>query len=317
MRGIRRCWPALLALVGALALVGCESGPSKVGAAGVVGETRISVDSVQSEFRWLLNNIPQARELEQQKKLGSISRYALQVRIRHALIADTARELGLSADPAEVAELLKAAGGEAKAPQNLLTTPGRVRQVIEDIVLLRAIGQHYVERVSVRVAGTLIAQEQPGKTSRARAVELGKAMAAEPERAEEFAAQGDQQLPADLKLSDVATGSNSVLAQTPLFAAKPGTVVVMQPDPQQGTVWLVALVQERSETESAQGDKPKKFADEVLQEIGGQALRPAAERLGVTVSPRYGVWDQTSMAIVDSTQQSQGLLLTARGSDAQ
>ncbi|MGH3432798.1 MAG: hypothetical protein ACRDQB_08190 [Thermocrispum sp.] len=315
--GIRRCLPALLALTGVLALVGCAAGPSRVGAAAIVGETRIPVDAVQSEFRWLLNNIPQARQLEREKKLGSISRYTLQVRIRHVLITDTARELGLSADPADVDQLLKAAGGQAEAPKSVLTTPGKVRQFIEDIVLLREIGRHYVDRLSVQVAGALVAQEQPGKTSRERAVELGKAMAAEPERAAELAADGDQQLPADLKLSEVVGGESAVLAQTPLFAVQPGTVVVIQPDPQQGAVWLVALVQERSETESAPGGKPPEYPDETLEQIGLQMLRPAAERLGVTVSPRYGVWDQASLAILDNQEQAEGMLLTARGADRQ
>lgn len=312
---IRRCLPALLALTGVLALVSCDAGPSRVGAAAVVGDKRISVDSLQSEFRWLLNNIPQARELQQQKKLESISRYALQVRIRHELIAETARELGLSADPAEVGKLLKAAGGPAKAPQSLLTTPGRARQFIEDIVLLREIGRHYVDRLSVRVVGALIAQEAPGSTSRTRAVELGKAIAADPDRAAELAAQADQPIEGELRLSKVIEGEDAVLAQTPLFAVKPGTVVVTQPDPQQGSVWLVALVQERSETESAPGGKPAEYPDDRLEQIGLQLLRPAAERLGVTISPRYGVWDRAGMTIVDGPEQSQGMLLTARGAD--
>lgn len=313
---IRRCRPALLALLGVLALVGCDTGPSRVGAAAVVGDTDVSVDSIQAEFRWLLKNIPQARELEQQKKLGSISRYALQTRIRHELIADTAREIGVSADPAEVDSLLKDAGGPAKASQTLLTTPSRTRQLLEDFLLLREIGEHYAQRVTVKVAGTFIAQEQPGTTSRARAVELGKAMAADPERAAELAGKGDQPLPADLDLAEVGSGPTSVLVQTPLFSAQPGTVVVTQPDPQQGSVWLVALVQERSETESAPG-KAVQYEDQVLQQIGLQQLRPAAERLGVTVSPRYGVWDQVGLTIADASEEPQGLLIPARGSDAQ
>lgn len=312
---IRRCTAALLALVGALALVGCEPGPSRVGAAAVVGETRIPLDVVQSEFRWLLKNIPQAEQLQQENQLELISRYSLQVRIRHELIKAAAKELHLTADPAEVDRLIKNAGGEAKAPQSLLVSPGQARQFIEDVVLLREIGRHYVDRLKIKVVGAFVADEAPGATSRAKAMALGRKIAAEPERAEELAATGEQPISGELELRRVVGSGDATLARTPLFAVKPGTVVVTQPDPEQGAVWLVALVQER--TEDVGGSAPQEYPTEVLEQVGLQMLRPYAERLGVTVSPRFGVWDQAGMTILDNAGESRGLLLTARGADQQ
>jgi len=314
---IRRCTAALLALAGVLTLVSCEPGPSRVGAAAVVGETRIPLDVVQSEFRWLLKNIPQAKQLKDDNQLEFISRYSLQVRIRHELIKAAAKELHLTADPAEVDRLIKNAGGEAKAPQSLLVSPGQARQFIEDIVLLRAIGRHYVDRLKIKVVGAFVADEAPGATSRAKAMELGRKIAAEPERAEELAATGEQPISGELELSRVVGSGDATLARTPLFAVKPGTVVVTQPDPEQGAVWLVALVQERKEVAISPVEAVKEYPTEVLEQVGLQMLRPYAERLGVTVSPRFGVWDQAGMTILDNAGESRGLLLTARGADQQ
>lgn len=306
----------MLALTSVLALAACDPGPSRVGAAAVVGETRIPLDSVQSEFRWLLKNIPEARALQERKQLEFISRYSLQVRIRHELILSAAKDLGLRADPAAVDEYYKSIGGEARGPKSVLVAPGQVRQFAKDVVLLRELGQHYVDRLAVKVVGAFVAAEGPGATSRAQAVKLGRAIAADPERAAELSQQGQQPIDGELKLSDVVSSEDPTLASTPLFAVEPGTVVVTQPSPQQGAVWLVALVQER--TESTPGGKTPEYSPEALQQVGLQMLRPYAEDLGVTVSPRFGMWDQAAMTIVDDgADDSRGLLLPARGANRQ
>lgn len=310
---IRRWRAALIAVTAAAALAGCDAGPSRVGAAAIVGDTRIPLDVVQQDFRWLLNNIPQARQLQKENKLELLSRYAVHSRVRHELIEAAAERAGISADPRKVQEMIDNAGGEARAPQQLLARPGLARKYAEDIVLLQELGAHYVDRVSVKVVGTFVVQESPGSTSKSKAMELGRKIAAQPEKARELAAQGDQVVDDTLVLSDVLRSRDSVLAQTPLFAVQPGTVVITQPDPQQGSVWLVALVEERSETVSATS-RPPKYQPEQLAQVGLQMLRPEAQRLGVTVSPRFGVWDQSGMTIAESSDHLSGTLLTARAS---
>lgn len=310
---IRRWRAAFMALTAAAVLAGCDAGPSRVGAAAVVGDTRIPLDLVQQDFRWLLNNIPQAKQLQEEKKLELLSRYTVQSRVRHELIKAAAERAGVTADPREVEELITKAGGERQAPQQLLARPGLTRQYAEDIVLLQALGAHYVDRLSVKVVGTFVVQEAPGSTSKSKAMELGRKIAAHPEQVKELAAEGEQLIDDTLVLSEVLGSRNAPLAETPLFAVEPGTVVVTQPDPQQGAVWLVALVEERSETETAAGTK-QKFQPEQLAQVGLQMLRPEAERLGVKVSPRFGVWDQTGMTIAESSEHVAGALLPARTS---
>lgn len=308
---IRRWAAATIAVAAALGLAGCDSGPSMVGAAAVVGDTRIPLDAVQRDFRWLLNNIPQARQLQEENKLEVLSRYTVQSRIRHELIKTAAEQAGVQADPQEVQALIDQAGGEKKAPMQLLTTPALARQFAQDIVLLQELGRHYVDRLSVKLVGTFVVQESPGSTSKSKALALARQIADEPDRARELAAQGEQLIDQELVLSEVLSSQDAPLAQTPIFAVKPGTVVVTQPDPQQGAVWLVALVEERSETETSSG-RPAKFAPEQLAQVGLQMLRPVAEQRGVTVSPRFGVWDQTGMVIAESPEHVSGMLLTAR-----
>src|SRR5690606_36766512 len=86
------------------------------------------------------------------------------------------------------------------------------------------------------------------------------------------------------------------------------------PSPQNGSLWLVALVEDRTET---QGDSDRSYPDEVLAQIGLQMLRPAAERLGVTVSPRYGVWDEAGMVILNDEEHAQNHLFQANGVERQ
>lgn len=311
---IRRWRPAVVVLAGVLSLAGCADGPSRVGSAAIVGDTRIALDSVQRDFTWLLKNIPEAKQLQQEGKLEVLSRYTVQQRIRHLLVTAAAKQEGLRADPKQVDELIDQAGGPKTAHRQMLTTPGLTRQLATDIVLLQELGRHYVDRLTVKVVGAFVAQESAGSTSQSKAKALARKIAADPERAAEIAAEGDNVLDRTLKLSEVVRGQESALAQTPLFAVKPGTVVVTQPDPQQGSVWLVALVQQRTVTESAAAENPKKqqYSPELLAQVGLQMLRPVAEKLGVTVSPRFGVWDQAGMTIAESPEHFNGLLLTAR-----
>lgn len=313
---IRRWRPALIALTSALALASCASGPSKVGAAAIVGDTRIPVDAVQADFRWLLNNIPEAQQLQEQKKLELLSQHALQGRIRHELIEVAARQEGLKADPRAVKALIDEAGGADKAPQQFRTTPALTQQFAKDIVLLRELGKNYVDRLSVKLVGAVIAQESAGATSRDKAEELAKQIAADPDRAKELAAQaGGQVIDDTLKLSEVMRSGEAALAtSTPVFSVKPGTVVVTQPNPEQGSAWLVALVEERTVTVTADDSRPGS-AEQDLAGVGYQLLRPIAQQQGVTVSPRFGVWDPLSMSVVDDAQQISGQLLTARASD--
>lgn len=311
---IRRSWLALLAVTGVLALVACDTGPSRPGAAAVVGDTEISVDSLQREFRWLLDNVPDAEQLREQDALGRISVQSLTARVQHELIAATADRLDLRADPEEVQDLLDELGGETKAAIRVLTSPDRVRERIQDLLLLREIGRHYADKLSVRVSGALIANEEPGATARQRAVDLGKEMAANPDRAAELAAQGDQELPKELVLSELIGSEQEVLMQTPLFAVEPGTVVVMQPNPQNGALWMVALVEERSESGASSG---RNYPEGALSQIGLQMLRPAAEQLGVTINPRYGVWDEAGMAILENEEDAQSHLFSTDGVERQ
>src|SRR5690606_29820246 len=149
--------------------------------------------------------------------------------------------------------------------------PDRSRERIQDQLLLRETGRHYADKLSLRISHASTANGASRATTRQRTVDLRTEMAAHPDRTADPAAQGDQQPPKELVRSELIGSEQEVLMQTPLFAVEPGTVVVMQPNPQNGALWMVALVEERSESGASSG---RNYPEGALSQIGLQMLRP-------------------------------------------
>lgn len=320
---IRRVALLFTVLTSAVVLAGCGGGPARASAAAIVGDERISLDSVQAEMQWLTDNEPAIGQMERQGrlKLSELSRHIVQSRVRHELIQEAAKRHHITVNASEVESLMQSVGGAARAPAQFGVQASRVREFARDFVLLGKLGQYNIERVTADFVGGYVSGDSPGSIASDKALALGRRIAAHPARAEQLTRQaGSEVIDQTVSMRElVTTGSaqSAMLAASPLFSANEGTVVVIQPNPQQGSLWLVALVQDRRVSATPHSTGGKLLPTQLLYQVGLQQLAPIAAAQGVQISPRFGVWDQASMSIVGNESQFTGHLLPARGSGEQ
>ncbi|PXY26518.1 hypothetical protein DI005_36275 [Prauserella sp. PE36] len=311
IRIIRRPVTLLTAVVAGLVLAGCGSGPSQVGSAAIIGDRSIPLEDVQQEVRWLLDNVPEAEQAQEQRKLDLQAREVVRSRIIHELTMIAAQREGLRADPAEVDALIEGSGGVDAVARGAGVIPERVRELATDQVLLQQLAQHYVDRVSVRLVGTSIVTESPGATAKDQALEIGRDIAADPGRVEQIVRQsGNQLIDSELPMAQTLQNQPEIAASA-VFGASEGSVLVIQPSQEQAE-WLVALVQERN-VSAGDGSASTAQADpQYLYFAGLRLLQPIADELGVRVNPRYGVWDATALSPAASEGELSGYQLQSR-----
>lgn len=310
---MRRLRPALITLCAAVVLAGCGSGPSKINNAAIIGENSVSVDAVQDDVRWLVENVPFFEQFKENRRLDLVSRTVVDQWVRHELLRAAVSEEKLQADPAEVDELIARAGGRDEAAAAFQTVPRKVRQVAEDTVLLRTLVERAASRIAVSIVGASVTEEAPGSTAKDKALELGKKVAASPGQVAGLITEGGGQVVQEtFSLGEMIAGDAVHLAISPLFTVPAGTVVVFQPDPQEGASWIVALVTDRTETESK--EKPPRLDGldpAAIGLIGAQLLRPYADEVDVRVSPRYGAWDRAGMTVAPGPEFANAYLFAA------
>ncbi|MGH3518916.1 MAG: SurA N-terminal domain-containing protein [Haloechinothrix sp.] len=313
MRIIRRFAPAITAVTTVLLLAGCASGPSKVSSAAIVGQQSVPLAEVQQEIQWLLANVPQARELADQRKFDNFSRKVVGERVIHELLVIAADREGLKVDQAEVTRLIESSGGAEEAAKLVGVEPNRLRDLAADQLLLQQLGEKYVGSLSVDLVGAVVTDESPGSTAKDKALALGRQIADDPARAKEIAAgEGRQAIEQRLAMSEVLGSESAGLATSALFGVEPGTVVVIQPSREQGSAWLVALVRDRT-VDDQPDESPAGQADpQTLYNIGLRMLAPIADEIGVQVSPRYGVWDQAGMIVAANEDDLSGHVIPPR-----
>ncbi|MEU6645674.1 SurA N-terminal domain-containing protein [Saccharomonospora sp. NPDC046836] len=313
IRIIRRPVTLLSALIAGLVLAGCGSGPSQVSSAAIVGDHSIPLDDVQSEIQWLLDNVPEAAQAQEQRKFDLQSREVVRNRIIHQLTTVAAEREGLRADPAEVDELIERSGGAETVARRVGVEPSRVRDIASDQSLVQQLAQRYLDRLSVRIVGTTIVTESPGATAKEQALELGRKIAADPANVEQLVESGGHQL-IDTTLSLAQTLQNQPeIAASAVFGAAEGSVLVIQPSQEQAE-WLVAIVRDRT-VSPATGDAASaasQVSPQYLYYAGMRLLQPIADELGVRVNPRYGVWDATALSPAASQEELTGYQLDSR-----
>jgi hypothetical protein len=306
MRIIGRPRVLFTALATALVLAGCGAGPNQATSAAIVGDYSIGLADVQQEIQWLLDNVPQAQQAMDQRKLDNESRKVVQGRVIHRLVTVAAERNGLRVDERQVAELINSSGGREAAARAVQVEPDRLDDVAGDQLLLQQIGQKYVDRLSVGLVGTTISSESPGFTAKDKARELGRKIAADPGNATAIIESGGHQVLDEQITLAQAVQASPELAVSAVFGAAQGTVVVIQPSQEQ-TGWLVALVRERTVADPADGGAAAQQSDpQMLYRVGVRLLQPLADELGVRINPRYGVWDDTAMTIAPSEDEVTG-----------
>ncbi|GAB3283906.1 SurA N-terminal domain-containing protein [Parasphingorhabdus pacifica] len=295
----------LLALITAagLLLAGCGPGPNKVGAAAIVGDTRIPVADVQSWFEAVLAKEeglkPRLREQEQMDELGrQLASYSIQ----QELLRQAAETHGISVDEREVAELVDSMGGADAATRNKIYTPRNFEVAARSQLIAVELGRKHLDRLAITFDFTQAATRDEAETK-------AKRMAQGPEEAAELVdAELQAGTPAGRDERLRAAENVQLAGATPLFGARPGTVVAFEPQPQAGQ-WLIARIKER-DTDAPPIPAAAQADDQTLQAVGMRMLGVTADRVGVRLSPRYGVWDQVGLGSAPDESQTRGFWLS-------
>lgn len=321
---IRRPVGVFVGLLATAALVtACGSGPSQVGTALIVGNTSVSVNQVQQELNDILSTQSAAQQAQAQGQLAQTSRSIVTTHVLHALVAHAAAREGITVSDPQIDQLITQSGGIGKVAQTLGVAQANARDVVRDVLLEASLARKYADKLTVKF-GYVVAM------SRADAVAKAQQLAANPNAlpdmisaANAAAASSGQQGSAggtdttfsiSTYLQSVAqaeqqSGQAPTENDGPIFGTPANTVVAFQPDPSQGSAWIVALIKSRdtSGTAAASGSAASGADLSTLEQIGVNLLQPDATQLGVRISPRYGDWNQPSMQVVASGDSNAGV----------
>ncbi|RKT83522.1 SurA N-terminal domain-containing protein [Saccharopolyspora antimicrobica] len=293
----------LLASIAAagLLLAGCGSGPSQAGAAAIVGDTRIPVTDVQSWFTEVLERQPEVKsQLREQGAMDDLGRQLASQLVRQELLEQTARDERLTVTDQQIAARLGELGGPEAATEGMIYGPQEAGEMVRTQLLTAELGRKYIDRLAVTFDLTQASTRREAE-EKARRMALGPQQAAElvaEDKAAGLLAGADQQLrPAE---------SLQLAATTPLFGAAPGTVLAFEQTPQ-SSQWLVVRIKDRRVDAAPQ--QVNGVEDGALQQFGTYLLGITADRAGVQLSPRYGVWDPVSLAAVPSAGETTGFRL--------
>lgn len=295
----------LLASIAAagLLLAGCGSGPSQAGAAAIVGDTRIPVTDVQSWFTEVLDRQPEVKpQLREQGALDDLGRQLASQLVRQELLEQAARDERLTVTDQQIAARVGELGGPEAATEGMIYGPREAGEMVRTQLLTAELGRKYIDRLAVTFDLTQASTRREAE-EKARRMALGPQQTAElvaQDKAAGLLAGTDQRLrPAE---------SLQLAATTPLFGAAPGTVLAFEQTPQ-SSQWLVVRIKDRQVDTKAAPQLANSAEDEVLQQFGTYLLGTTADRAGVQLSPRYGVWDPVSLAAVPSAGETTGFRL--------
>lgn len=301
----------LVALVAAcLLLAGCGSGPSKVGAAAIVGDQKIPLTKVESWFTGVLQKEPGTTEqLRQQGRADDLARRLAGFTVRHELARQAARREGLRVSEQEITDWVARQGGAQAATRGTIFTAQNFRDVAHSQLLMVELGRKHLGTTSITFDFT---QASTREEARAKA----RRMARGPQQAAALlAADRAEGIPVGSEKQLRATDSTTLAAGTPLFGASPGTVVAFKGPQQQAGKWLIARIAERS-TNAEPVPVGGRVDPRTLRAFGMRLLGITAERAGVQLSPRYGVWDPVKLDAVPEAGQTSGFRLEGRPSSA-
>jgi hypothetical protein len=257
----------------------------------------VPLTTVQRQLDVALNKPDQlARLAAQGGGPADISRSIVTQQIVHDLVNRRAAAEGIAVTDTQIDARIAEAGGLAAALQGSVYDVPQLRERIRDDLLAAALADRLVAGLSVR-ADLLAA------SSRADAVTVAKTLSAGGPAAD--ALFGNPQTSAKDMVYDAVTQPDA--AGTVLFGTPVGGVVAFQPDQRQST-WIVFKVTDRRTDAKVDPAALSAISSTEKVLIGERMLQGDAARLGVTVNPRYGVWDPISMRVVPSDQPA-GLIM--------
>lgn len=296
-----------------LAVAAC--GPTRPGAAAVVGDTRITVDALHALTDRSLADPAAAQRFTDK---AQFMRRELSQLIEHQLLEVSAAKLGVTVTQGDVdkrlATFAEQSGGLEQLKKDAAgsgVAPADLNNAVRDLVLsdlladkltadqpvdqaaLRAAYQSNIDNYDqVRSAHILVADEKTARSILAQ-------VKADPSKFADLAAKNSTDPGSKDKGGELGFAGRSKLVKPfsdAIFNGKPGDLVLVKTE----FGWHVIKIEERKTTTFAEATPELRRS--VLGDARGKALSAylaeTAKALKISVSPRFGKWDAASHSVV-------------------
>lgn len=290
----------LAVVIGAL-VSGCGSGPNQVGAAAIIGPTAVPTQDVEARLDQALARTEIVDQLRAQGvTTPDIMRDIVTQSVLHELSVVAARENGIVVTDADVDAELATLGGPDAVLERFLGDLPTVRERVWD--------QLVAERLATQLAGGLaVTVDIVGVSSRSDAEAAARILAAGGPQADAYFAANPE---TSRRAYEYRASANPDVAISPVFGTPVGGAGWFQPVPGQDSWIAFHVVDRRTDAPPVppEMDALAQAGKSGLVEIGMRQLQPVADEVGVRVNPRYGVWDQVSLRVLDEEQIAGGFL---------
>jgi hypothetical protein len=281
---------AAVAVIGAV-ISGC-GGPNQAGTAVFVGDNAVPLERVQTQLDTALAKKDLIAQITAQGgSTADLARSIVTRAVMHDLLARRAAEAGIVVTEAQIDAQIAENGGADALLDGSLYDLSTLRERVRDDLIAAQLAQR-------EVGGLVVTADLVAATSRENADSAAAALQAGGAQAD--ALFGDPRTSVRGQTFDAASSPDN--ASTVLFGVPAGTVIAFQPNPQQST-WIVARVTDRRTGAPSDPAAVSNISQAQLVAIGERLLQPTADRVGIRVNPRYGVWDPIDMRVVAEGQQ--------------
>jgi hypothetical protein len=307
----RRLVIAVAAAVVAWLLVGCANGPNQVGAAAIVGDTVIPLETVRGWFDRVVADRERKERARANGQFDDIGRLIVTEAIRHELLRQAAERENLRVSENQVTELLDQLGGPARAVESqsqasgagwLLYDETNIRDRVRDQLVELELARKYYDSTRIKFHGLDVEE-------RDEALGIARQLADDPSRVRDIIedARG-KGLPAGADIELSLSDSPQEAARLPLFAVPAGSAMVLACHAMAcvtpSAVWEVVYVEERESDAPPSTNENKVDVDAVnesdLAGVGQRLLAPLMRDVRVELNPRYGVWESVNLEAVEN-----------------
>jgi hypothetical protein len=258
----------------------------------------VPLESVQSQLQVALSRPERLAQLTAQGGgPADVARSIVGRAVIHDLLQRRAAAEGITVSDAQIDTRIEESGGLDAALQSFIYDLPTLRARVRDDLLAMALADKSVGGLSVKA--DLVAATSKSDAQRTAALLAAGGPAAD-------ALFGNPQTSAKGTVYDAVTSPEA--AGTVLFGTPVGGVVAFQPDQRQST-WIVFRVTDRRTDAPFDQQAVSAISSTQKATIGERLLQPDADRLGVRVNPRYGVWDPIQLRVVAQDQQAGTILL--------
>lgn len=298
---------AACAVIGAT-VTGCGSGPAEIGTAAIVGGHPISLDFVQQNISNVLTDSADARSLQQQKPstFPPVARNVVKYAVWDELSNQLAAKQGIRIDQTQVDTLYNQVqqGGGAPTLSALKNIPLKgepLRNYVRDLLIWQQLGAKD-RNVTISLDAAIVAD-------RATAQALVGKVAANPDQDKALFQQAGA-ASGQVAVDQPFTPANTAPVLFPAFGVKPGSVVAFDASSANGDSWIVVYVKKRADTAGQSSDVQADPQTDVT--LGQEQMFQYSTQAGVTLNPRFGVWEPVIGAVSPSDGESSTIIATAK-----